>query len=145
MRNAIKILVENDLKVTPQRIAILELISGMKDHPTVDEIAARLRDANPNISMGTIYNTLEVFSRKGIISRVLSKNTETRFETVKENHHHLYCAITYRIEDYFDEDLTGLLNDYFARKEIPGFEISDLRVNITGRFTDNRKTKKSTK
>lgn len=142
-KNLIRILVENDLKVTPQRVAILDIITGMKSHPTVEEIAEQLRKANPNISMGTVYNTLEVFSEKGIISKVLSKDNETRYETMKEKHHHLYCADSDRIEDYYDEDLTRLLETYFSKKDIPGFRISDLRLHISGRFTDTGNRKKT--
>ena len=134
-REIVRILVENDLKVTPQRVAILGVIRDMNDHPSAEELAEKLHEANPNISMGTIYNTLEIFSKKGIISKVLSKGNETRYETIKDNHHHLYCSDSDRLEDYYDDKITGILHDYFKDREIPGFQISDVKLHITGRFT----------
>jgi Fur family transcriptional regulator, peroxide stress response regulator len=137
-KEVVRILVDNDLKVTPQRVAILSVMTDMDDHPSVEELAVQLHEANPHISMGTIYNTLEIFSKKGIISKVLSKGNETRYETKKENHHHLYCADSDRLEDYYDDEITEILNDYFSKKEIPGFRITDMKLHISGKFTNTR-------
>ncbi len=137
----IKILIRNDLKVTPQRVAILEVILALENHPTADNITEYLRLAHPNISLATIYNTLETFSKKDIIHKVSTDNDTTRYDPVKLRHHHLYSPESGRIEDFYDEDLNKILDDYLKKKKIPNFTIRDVRLQITGKFNDN-KTKK---
>ena len=62
-----------------------------------------------------------------------------RYDNVNEKHHHLYCAESERIEDYIDEDLDKLLENYLKKKTIPNFKIKDIRLQIVGNFTDKIK------
>jgi Fur family peroxide stress response transcriptional regulator len=57
-----------------------------------------------------------------------------RYDAIIENHHHLYCSESDRIEDYNDEELNTLLETHFATKEIPGFKVEDLKLQIMGKF-----------
>lgn len=135
-RTILKILVQNDLKVTPQRVAILEAIMALDNHPSVDDIADLLRLPHPNISLTTIYKNLDTFIKKGIVDKVLSENTEARYEVSKEKHHHLYSPESERIEDYYDEDLNRILMAYFREKQIPGFSVAELKLQIIGKFNN---------
>jgi len=141
-KSVIKILTKNDLKVTPQRIAILEVILTLNNHPDADIISEYLRLTHPNISRGTIYKTLEIFTKKGIINKVLTTKDSMRYDAIPERHHHLYCLESERIEDYFDEDLNKILEDYMKKKNIPNFKIEDIKLQIVGRFTDNEQVRK---
>jgi Fur family peroxide stress response transcriptional regulator len=58
---------ECGLKVTPQRIAILEAIYTLNNHPTADNIMAYIRKTHPNIAIGTVYKVLDVLVEKGLI------------------------------------------------------------------------------
>ncbi|MDZ7623838.1 MAG: transcriptional repressor [Ignavibacteriaceae bacterium] len=49
-----------NLKVTPQRIAVLEALNSIKDHPTADKIKEYVVKNHPNIAVGTIYKTLRI-------------------------------------------------------------------------------------
>jgi len=137
-----QILSENELKVTPQRTAVLEVLMKLNNHPTADDITRYLRINNPHIPIGTVYKILETFVDKGIIKRVKTDNEIMRYEPKSEKHHHLYCSYSDRIEDYYDDELDGLLNDFFSRKKIPNFEIEDFKLQIVGKFTDLKKGKK---
>lgn len=134
-------LVQNDLKVTPQRVAILEAILALETHPAADDITEVLRLTHPNISLATIYNTLETFSKKGIIHKVSTDNDTTRYDPISERHHHLYCPESGRIEDFYDEELNKILDDNLTKKKIPNFTIEDFRLQIRGRFTDSKVNK----
>jgi Fur family peroxide stress response transcriptional regulator len=57
-----------------------------------------------------------------------------RYDPILEKHHHLYCAESERIEDYFDDELNDMLKEYFERKQIPGFTIDDIKLQIIGKF-----------
>ena len=63
-KSTIKLLSEHGLKITPQRIAILDVIMALNCHPTADVICDHLRINHPHISIGTIYKTLDAFLSK---------------------------------------------------------------------------------
>jgi Fur family peroxide stress response transcriptional regulator len=129
-------LIKNGLKVTPQRLAILEAINDLKNHPTADKIINYIKSKHPNIAVGTIYNTLELFVRKNIIQKVKTERDVMRYDGILEKHHHLYSSENEKIEDYFDDELTELIEDYFIKKAIPGFEIEEVKLQILGKFKE---------
>jgi len=141
-RDVLRILIENNLKVTPQRIAVLEVIMGLEHHPSADEIVDYIRLNFPNVPIGTVYKILDAFVEKKIIKRVKTNGDTMRYDAVKEMHHHLYCSDSERIEDYYDDELNKILMDYFKKKKIPDFTIEDFKVHITGKFKDENKTNK---
>jgi len=132
----IKILTDNNLKVTPQRTAVLEVIYTLNNHPSADYIIDYLRLNFPHIPLSTVYKILDVFVGKGIVSKVKTDNEVMRYDFVKEKHHHLYCAESERIEDYYDKGLDKLLENYLKKKTIPNFKIKDIKLQIVGNFTD---------
>jgi Fur family peroxide stress response transcriptional regulator len=122
------------LKVTPQRMLVLEAVTEMKNHPTADHIIEFIRQSNPNIAVGTIYKVLENFVDKGLIKMVKTDKDKMRYDAFLEKHHHLYCVNSDRIEDYNDEELNVLIENYFKTKTIPGFTIEDIKLQIIGTF-----------
>jgi Fur family peroxide stress response transcriptional regulator len=134
-KTAIKILTDKGLRVTPQRIGVLDILLNLDNHPTIEYITEYLRINFPRISDSTVYNILDTFVKNGIINRVKTENGIIRFDPVTEQHHHLYSADSEQIEDFFDTELDKLLNDYFRKKQFPNFKIEDIRVHIKGIFT----------
>ncbi len=130
------ILVSKNLKVTPQRLAVLKAVKQLHYHPTSDDVRLFIQRTNPNIALGTVYNTLETFVEKGIISKVKTEKDIMKYDAVMDKHHHLYYTDSEKIEDYFDEELDRLLKDYFTKKEIPHFRIQDIKLQIIGNFVD---------
>jgi Fur family transcriptional regulator, peroxide stress response regulator len=137
-KSIIKILVDNNLKVTPQRIAILEVILTLENHPTAEKITEYLRLTHPNVSLGTIYKTLDTLLKKGIIHKVYNDNDYMRYDAIIEKHHHLYSSESDRIEDYADKKLNEIIKKYFKNIEIPGFAVEDIKLQIIGKFTDKK-------
>ncbi len=133
-RPVIKILIDNGLKVTPQRIAILEVALTLKNHPTADNVIDYIRLSYPHVSIGTVYKSLELFVTKGILNKVKTEKDIMRYDSVPGNHHHLYCADTERIEDYEDEILDEMIDNYLKKKKIPNFDIKDIKLQINGKF-----------
>lgn len=125
---------DNNLKVTPQRIAVLEALASLKDHPTADKIKEYVVKNHPNIAVGTIYKTLETFVEKGLVKKVKTDLDVMRYDAILDKHHHLYCENTERIEDFFDEKLNKMLEDYFKKKKIPNFKVKDIKLQIIGTF-----------
>lgn len=134
----IDILKEKGLKITPQRLVVYEAVMKAQPHPTADQIIRLVNKKNPNISPGTIYKTLETFVINGMIRKVKTDADIMRYDPVTEKHHHLYCAESNRIEDYFDEELNKLIEDYFKEKKIPDFTLDDFKLQLVGRFNDSK-------
>jgi len=126
------------LKVTPQRIAVFEAASILKNHPSAENIIDYIRKFYPNVATATVYKVLDTFISHDLLRRVETERGVMRYDPITENHHHIYCADSNRIEDYFNEELNNLLIDYFNKKKIPGFHIEDMKLHIIGRFTGNR-------
>jgi Fur family peroxide stress response transcriptional regulator len=125
---------EHGLKVTPQRIAILEAIYVLNNHPTADNIIAYIRKTHPNIATGTVYKVLDVLVEKGLIERIKTEKDIMRYDGILEPHHHLFSSVSDRIEDYSDKKLDKLLTKYFKKKRIPGFKVEEIKLHINGKF-----------
>ena len=126
--------VEKGLKITPQRIAILEAIYKLDSHPTVEEIFNHIRKENPNIAKGTVYKVMDALVENNLVQKVKTDKDVMRYDGVIKKHHHLYCPDSDIIEDYFDEELDELLKSHFKKKKIDGFKIEDISLQIKGRF-----------
>jgi len=137
-----KILSENDLKITPQRVAVLEALMELKDHPSADSVKEYVQKRNPNLAIGTVYNILETFCEKKIIRKVKTERDFMRYDIEMHRHHHLYCEECDYIENYFDEELDLLLQNYFSEKRIPNFNIKDINLQIVGNYKDHKPNKK---
>ena len=126
------------LKITPQRIAVYDALINLKNHPTAEGIIEYVRKHHPNIATGTVYKVLETLCINKIIKRVRTEKDIMRYDAITEVHHHLYCDESDRIEDYFDSELDQLLGDYFSRKKFSGFKISEIKMQISGKFSERR-------
>ena len=122
------------LKITPQRMAILEAILKLENHPSAENVMDYIRRNHPNISIATVYKVLDVLVENNLIGRVKTDKDVMRYDAILENHHHIYCNDSEKIVDYFDEDLDHLLLDYFKRKEIPNFKIDEIKLHIIGKY-----------
>jgi Fur family peroxide stress response transcriptional regulator len=131
-------LILKKLKVTPQRLAILEAIIKLNNHPSAENIIDFIRINHPNISTATVYKVLDTLVENQLIKRVKTEKDIMRYDAVTDNHHHLYCSESDRIEDYTDNELTEMLELYFQKKTIPNFKIEDIKLQIIGRFLDGK-------
>jgi Fur family transcriptional regulator, peroxide stress response regulator len=125
---------DKGLKVTPQRIATYEAIIKLRNHPTAENIIDFIRKNHPNISLATVYKVLDALVEKELIRRVKTEKDIMRYDAIMENHHHIYCSDSDRIEDYNDAELSELLKRYFEAKKIPDFKIEDIKLQIIGKY-----------
>lgn len=122
------------LKVTPQRMRVLEAIYLLDNHPTAENILENIRRNDPNIGYGTVYKVLETLVEHNLIVKVKTEKDVMRYDGILENHHHLYCKQCDYIEDYHNEKLDKLLTDFFHENEIDNFIIEDIKLSINGNF-----------
>jgi len=131
-------LMANGLKVTPQRVAILEAIDKLHNHPRAEQIIEYIRENYPNIAIGTVYKVLDTLVSKNIVHRVKSDRDIMRYDADTENHHHLYVSNSDIIADYHDQKLNELLEKYFEKNRLPGFIIEDIKLQIIGKYSEGR-------
>ncbi len=129
-----KKLAEKRMKVTPQRMAIYDAIIKLNNHPTAENIIEYIRKNHPNISIGTVYKVLDAFVENALVKKVKTERDVMRYDAIVESHHHIYCSDSDKIEDYFDNDLNDLLERYFENKQIPGFKVEDIKLQIIGKY-----------
>jgi Fur family peroxide stress response transcriptional regulator len=134
----IKVLSDKGLKVTPQRVAVLEALYEIKNHPSAEQIRQKLHARYPSIAIGTIYNILDTFCEQGIIKKVKTDSDFVRYDVDMERHHHIYCENCNHIENYHDPELDELLKNYFEKKRIPNFQIHDFNLQIIGRYAEHQ-------
>jgi len=89
------ILRENGHKLTPQRQAVIAAIAGNRDHVTPTEIHTRVRREHPRVGLVTVYRTLDLLSRLGLICEVHAGGTCRSYllrRPKDDHHHHLICS-----------------------------------------------------
>lgn len=127
-------LAEKGLKVTPQRMRVMEAINKIDNHPTAENIITFIRKNDPNIGSGTVYKVLETLVEKRLITKVKTEKDIMRYDGIMENHHHLYCKECDYIEDFSNEELDKILHKFFEENQIDNFIIDDIKLNISGNF-----------
>jgi Fur family transcriptional regulator, peroxide stress response regulator len=132
-------LIEKGLKVTPQRMAILEAMMKLNNHPAAENIIDYIRKNHPNIATATVYKVLDALVEKKIIDKVKTDKDIMRYDAVIEKHHHIYFSDSDRIEDYRDEELDEMISNHFLRKGIADFIIEDIKLQIIGKFLKENK------
>lgn len=99
---------ELGLKVTPQRIAIYRELASTNQHPSTETIYKKIKDYYPNISLTTVYRTLETFEKLGLISVVNVLYNAARYDANLDPHHHVVCTECKKVEDFYDGSLSNL-------------------------------------
>ncbi len=94
---------EAGLKITPQRLAIFGILEDNNSHPTAEDIFREIRRSYPNISMATVYNTLESLNELGLIRELTIESDRKHFDSDPSLHHHVICTRCRRIDDVLEE------------------------------------------
>jgi Fur family peroxide stress response transcriptional regulator len=87
------------IKLTPQRIAILDYLEGNKRHPSAEEIYSDVTKKFPTMSFATVYNTLEALKQRGEVLELTIDPAKKRFDPNTRPHHHLICVVCKSILD----------------------------------------------
>lgn len=96
------------IKVTPQRIAIYKELADTDEHPSTETIYRKILKYYPNISLTTVYRTLETFEKLGLVSVVNVLYNAARYDANLEPHHHLVCVVCKKVKDFYDDSLANL-------------------------------------
>jgi Fur family peroxide stress response transcriptional regulator len=136
----IKQLKEKGLKITPQRLAIIDVLIEKRDlHPGARLIYEEAKRKRKSLSLSTAYATLNEFSLHGIIKMLQFDKMENRYEGNLEEHINLICERCKKILDY--KVAVPVDQKEVAKKT--GFSVTDTRLEHYGLCRECRKNKGS--
>jgi Fur family transcriptional regulator, peroxide stress response regulator len=131
-------LATSGFRFTRQRRRVYDVILQKRDHPTVEDVFIRAKQAMPDISMATVYNCLDALVKCGLIRHVNLDRAATRYCPNMKEHCHFYCD---ECGGVYDVDFaTG---NHRAGLKVPeGFQVNQFDVSIRGVCRDCARRKK---
>ncbi|MGE5626317.1 MAG: Fur family transcriptional regulator [Bacillota bacterium] len=85
---------------TPQRLQIAEVLFRRPQHVSADQIMAAVnRGETPRVSKATVYNTLKLFSDKGLVKEVIVDPARVFYDSSTGSHHHIYNVDSGELQD----------------------------------------------
>ena len=127
MVNYTTLLKDYDLKVTPQRIAIVEELYK-NGHMNIDDLYRNLLSRFPSISLATIYKNVNAMVEKVFLSEVKIPESKSVYELIKEEHAHLVCSSCGSVCDIM-LDVSSLLKE---ANSLTNFKIEATNVVFGG-------------
>ncbi|MDW8045594.1 MAG: Fur family transcriptional regulator [Nitrososphaerota archaeon] len=112
IQQIIKTLRSKGYKVTPQRLAICEMILSSKNHPTANQIYKKVSQRFPTISLATVYQTLKLLVRLKLIQELRFLNV--RYDPNTSPHIHIICPKCEDVYDYEDDRVRELWSRFTA-------------------------------
>lgn len=124
------ILRQHDYKFTPQRRVVIHTIASSHDHLTPGAIYEKVHQEHPNIGLVTIYRTLDILAKLGLICELHAGGSCRSYTTgASEHHHHLICTNCGKVVDFSGYDLSQLEQRLSLET---GFEIEDHLLEFVG-------------
>ncbi len=118
------------LRVTNQRALLLELIRQGEGHLDADELYRRAREKQPRLSLSTVYRTLQLLKRLGLVEELHFDENHHHYEAPPSaEHHHLVCLGCGKVVE-FHTPLSRYIKKNVA--EAKDFEIMNTELRMTG-------------
>ena len=118
------------LRMTSQREAIAKAFDQYYDHPDADLVYQRANEIDSTISIATVYRTLGVFERAGLVQKVDVGDGKSHYEMARDHHEHLVDTENGQIHEFKSEELTVLLSKIADRM---GFELTSHKLEVYGK------------
>jgi Fur family transcriptional regulator, stress-responsive regulator len=122
---------ERGWRLTAQRRVIAETMTGEHVHLAADEILDRARQTLPEVSLATVYNTLNELVSIGELAELTHADGRKRYDpNVAERHHHLVCMVCGRMLDVQVDD------PRLPARQRHGFDVQGVEVTFRGHCPD---------
>jgi Fe2+ or Zn2+ uptake regulation protein len=129
----VKLLRDRGIQPSAQRVAVAQYALATEDHPSADQVWARVRKSFPMISRATVYNTLNLFVAKGLLQPLVLAEGKVVFDPKVDRHHH------------FIDDDTGTIHDVPWQalevkniQALRGYDVRQYQVVLRGKRQSNR-------
>lgn len=131
------------LRCTKQRLSIYRALTATRHHPTADDLYCSVGGEAAGMSLATVYNTLDAFTKAGLIQRLPgvggTNGSSSRYDAHQTPHIHLRDSQTGDVEDTPDDLSAQLLKHIPKRvldeiKQRTGFTVDQVQIELVGRF-----------
>jgi Fe2+ or Zn2+ uptake regulation protein len=116
-------------RFTEQRSAVYRFLRGTHEHPSADDVFTSVRSVIPDISLATVYKSLETLVSCGLASKLTYGDGSARYDGRTDPHPHARCLACGEVRD-----LPGELDPHALSGvgDIPGFAVEGMRVELVG-------------
>jgi Fur family transcriptional regulator, peroxide stress response regulator len=118
------------LRPTPQREVVLQVLLDKRDHPTADEVFARVKHEMPSISLATVYNCLEAMVQCSLVRAVNFERGPTRYCPNLRPHAHFHDDASGQTHDI---DLPANLLEQLRSLLPQGYNAEHIEINFHGK------------
>jgi Fur family iron response transcriptional regulator len=123
------------VRPTPQRLEIAQVILGQPQHLYADQIIDILRENDSSVSKATVYNTLNLFSTRGIVRECVVDPERRFYDSTSTPHHHFYVVDTGELVDIPDDGIGfSHLPEFPDDHELEGVEVV---IRVKSRAPEN--------
>ncbi len=138
---AVSTLREQGHRLTPQRLLVLQIVGGGDGHMGVDEVFRRAREAYPYMDIATVYRTLHLFKRLGVVTEVaIGDRLHYELTDPTGKHHHMVCRVchgAYNLSPhYLEEFRETLLGEFGFEPDLEHFAITGVCSRCRGTGDD---------
>ena len=134
-------LAQAGLRSTRQREVVYDAILSKRDHPTADEIFARVKSAMPSISLATVYNCLDTLVQCRLVKQVHLERESTRYCPNLSEHAHFHDDYTGEVYDVrLDQEILEKLASLLPQD----FEPNSIDITFRGRSANEKAPAEST-
>lgn len=134
MLKAQDILKNKGIRVTPQRMAVFQVLADSDCHMSVDAVYEKVKETIPNISLATVYSILEFFRDKSMLTEIKIDFEKSFYEFRTDSHHHFMCTECKKI---MDVDIPFCKT--ICAKSVDGHKITDFQGYFYGICKDCQK------
>jgi len=129
-----EILRRHGIQPSAQRLAVAEYVLRTEEHPSADQVWGKVSGTLPMISRATVYNTLNLLVRKGLLRQLVLAEGKVVFDPHVERHHHFVDDETGEILDVPWDAL-----DVRRVDALKGVSVREYQVVLRGRRSTRRR------
>jgi len=121
---AAALLREHGIAPTEQRVQIARVLLGKRQHVSAEKLLALVNLQGPKVSKATVYNTLGLFARRGLVREVIVDPSKVFYDSNTSPHHHFYNQSTGELADIPEEQIAvGDVPEVPEGTEVDGVEV----------------------
>jgi Fur family transcriptional regulator, iron response regulator len=129
-RETLQALSEHGIQPSAQRVAVADYVLYTTDHPSADQVWAEVKRSFPMLSRATVYNTLNLFTEKGLLRELVLAEGKVVFDPKLDPHHHFLDEETGEIVD-----VPWSLLEVRRVHNLSGLDVREYQVVMRGKKT----------
>lgn len=126
--SVVEVLEQAGIQPSAQRVAVADYVLATEEHPSAEQVWARVKQRFPMLSRATVYNTLNLFVEKGLLRELVLAEGKVVFDPNLTPHHH-----------FIDEETQGIVDIPWDALQVShveglrGFDVREYQVVLRGR------------